>query len=108
MEKVNPKCLDKKALAYTSTGYMLPCCWLDNPVGWVEPQIKRLRQDHLKVKNNKIISVDIETTEINPIVADIDKSIKLLNFQPTTDISKGIPQFIDWYKEYYQVGKVCL
>ena len=58
METINPKCLDKKALAYTATGYMLPCCWCDNPVGWVEPQIKRLRQDHLKVKNNnKIIDI---------------------------------------------------
>jgi len=56
MEKINPKCLDKKALAYTATGYMLPCCWCDNPVGWVEPQIKRLRQEHLKVKNNDTIN----------------------------------------------------
>ena len=62
METINPKCLDKKALAYTATGYMLPCCWCDNPVGWVEPQIKRLRQEHLKVKNNDNIK-DIITSE---------------------------------------------
>ena len=39
MQKVNPKCLYKKELAYTATGYLLPCCWCDNPMGWQEPQI---------------------------------------------------------------------
>ena len=63
MEKINPKCLDKKALAYTATGYMLPYCWCDNPVGWVEPQIKRLRQEHLKVNNNSNIEDIITSTE---------------------------------------------
>lgn len=33
--------------------------------------------------------------------ADIDKSIELLNYKPNTDIIKGIPQFIDWYKKYH-------
>ena len=62
MEEINPKCLDKKEIAYTATGYLLPCCWLDNPVGWVESQIKRLRQEHLKVKNNDTIE-DIITSD---------------------------------------------
>ena len=47
MVKVYPKCLNKKELAYTATGYLLPCCWLDVPTGWSEPQIKRLMQKHL-------------------------------------------------------------
>ena len=34
--KIRPKCLafgakDNKGAAYTSDGYMLPCCWLDDP-----------------------------------------------------------------------------
>lgn len=33
--KINPKCLsqerDRKGAAYTSDGFMLPCCWLDDP-----------------------------------------------------------------------------
>ena len=62
MIKINPKCLYKKELAYTGTGYLLPCCWCDNPIGWQEPQIKRLRQEHLKVKNNNIIE-DIITSK---------------------------------------------
>lgn len=32
--------------------------------------------------------------------ADIDHSIKMLNFKPKTSIEQGIPKFIDWYQEY--------
>ena len=41
--KVNPKCLVKKELAYTATGHLLPCCWLDGEYGkyWCS-QIKPL------------------------------------------------------------------
>ena len=46
MVKVKPKCLAFKELAYTATGYLMPCCWLDSPIGWQEPQIKRLMQKH--------------------------------------------------------------
>ena len=52
MIKVNPKCKYHQGLSYTATGYILPCCWCDNPLGWQEPQIKRLRQQHLKLENN--------------------------------------------------------
>ena len=39
---IRPKCLPpgKKEIAYTTTGHLVPCCWVDNPVGWNEPQIK--------------------------------------------------------------------
>lgn len=34
--KIDPKCLkfdsrDNKGAAYTSDGFMLPCCWMDDP-----------------------------------------------------------------------------
>lgn len=32
--------------------------------------------------------------------ADIQKAQKLLGFQPKTSIYQGIPQFVEWYKEY--------
>lgn len=35
--------------------------------------------------------------------ANIDHSIKKLNFQPSVSIDKGILLFIDWFKEYYNV-----
>ena len=54
--KVNPKCLVKKELAYTATGHLLPCCWLDGEYGkyWCS-QIKPLLKNELRVKNNKYI-----------------------------------------------------
>lgn len=35
--------------------------------------------------------------------ADIDNSIKDLNFQPQISIEEGIPQFIKWFKKYYNL-----
>jgi len=33
--------------------------------------------------------------------ADIDKSIKQLDYNPTTSFNDGIKKFINWYKSYY-------
>ena len=63
MVKVNPKCLAFKELSYTATGYLVPCCWLDSPIGWQEPQIKRLMQKHLKLKNNEKVEDVINSKE---------------------------------------------
>jgi len=63
MVKIYPKCLHKKELSYTATGYLLPCCWLDNPIGWQEPQIKRLMQKHLLLKNNEKVEDIINSKE---------------------------------------------
>jgi nucleoside-diphosphate-sugar epimerase len=35
--------------------------------------------------------------------ADIDKSIEKLDYNPEIDIENGIPQFIDWYKNYTSI-----
>ncbi len=35
--------------------------------------------------------------------ADIEASRRDLGYEPTTPISKGIPKFIKWYKDYYNV-----
>ncbi len=34
--------------------------------------------------------------------ADITKARRLLNYQPTTPIEEGIPQFVDWYRSLKQ------
>lgn len=39
---------------------------------------------------------DMEST-----YADIEHSKKLLDFQPTTSLEVGIPQFVQWYRSYY-------
>ena len=33
--------------------------------------------------------------------ADIKYSMEKINFKPKTTINEGIPNFIKWYKEYY-------
>ena len=35
--------------------------------------------------------------------ADVDKSIKMLNYSPCTNIDIGIPRFIDWYMDNRQL-----
>ena len=34
--------------------------------------------------------------------ADINKSIDMLNYKPTTNVDVGIKKLIKWYKEFYQ------
>ena len=47
----------------------------------------------------------IQPGDVLESFADIEKSTKLLNYNPTTDIQEGIPQFIDWYKYYSSFNK---
>ena len=51
MKKINAKCLAFKELSYTAEGYLIPCCWCDNPKSWIQPQIARFKKEHQK--NNK-------------------------------------------------------
>ena len=72
MLKVNAKCLAFKELAYTAEGYLTPCCWCDNPIGWNEPQIKRLKKEHLKLKNNKKVEDIIYSKEWKDFFKELD------------------------------------
>ncbi len=55
--KIKPRCLtfDPKAYhrpaAYTSDGFMLPCCWLDDPKNDFGVEYFGLKEEHLRVKN---------------------------------------------------------
>lgn len=60
---IYPKCLNQKqSAAYTSDGFMLPCCWLDDPP--VAEYVKDcgLKDPELLVSNNKNIK-DIFTSD---------------------------------------------
>jgi UDP-glucuronate 4-epimerase len=35
--------------------------------------------------------------------ADVDRSRRLLGWEPTTPIEEGIPRFVEWYREYHGV-----
>ena len=55
--KIKAKCLtfdsnDSKGAAYTSDGYMLPCCWLDDPQVLRYLKKSGLKDPKLSVENN--------------------------------------------------------
>lgn len=65
--KIIPRCLQfheaaNKGAAYTSDGFMLPCCWMDDPP--VYDYIKKcgLKDEELKVSNNESLE-DIFTSD---------------------------------------------
>lgn len=41
--------------------------------------------------------------DVRETFADIDTSRRDLGFSPRIGIAKGIPRFVDWYRQYYQV-----
>ena len=49
----------------------------------------------------KIDLKKMQLGEVKETCADIDYSRQKINFEPTTSIKKGIPKFVNWYKEYY-------
>ena len=51
----------------------------------------------------KIDFQPMQPGDIPESFADIKKSTEMLNYQPTTNIDEGIPRFIDWYKNYYNI-----
>ena len=44
--------------------------------------------------------MDIQPGDVKKTFADIDHSWKKLGYEPTTSITKGIPVFIRWYRDY--------
>jgi UDP-glucuronate 4-epimerase len=36
--------------------------------------------------------------------ADISKAKRLLNYDPTTKIEVGIPKFVQWFRESYELA----
>tara|TARA_Y100001970_G_scaffold6667_1_gene7664 strand:+ start:2134 stop:3093 length:960 start_codon:yes stop_codon:yes gene_type:complete len=58
-----------------------------------------LIEKHLS-KKAKIKKLPMQPGDVKRTFADIDHSIKMLNYQPQTSIEDGIPKFIDWYLEY--------
>jgi len=65
--KINPKCLafntrDNKGAAYTSDGYMLPCCWMDDPPVYRHVKACGLKDPELALENNEKLE-DIFTSD---------------------------------------------
>jgi len=45
--------------------------------------------------------MDIQPGDVPKTYADIEKTRKLLGWEPTTSIEEGVKRFINWYKKYY-------
>ena len=43
----------------------------------------------------------IQKGDVIESYSDISKSSKMLGYKPLTSINKGIPLFIEWYKNYF-------
>ena len=51
-------------------------------------------------KKAKINLMDMQLGDVKETMADIQKSKKMLNFNPQISIKEGIPLFIEWYTKY--------
>ena len=51
-------------------------------------------------KKAEIEFLPMQPGDIPESLADIEKSEEFLGFKPATDISAGIEDFVEWYKEY--------
>ena len=52
LRKLHPRCLDGKAVGYSATGHMLPCCWCDDHN---DPGFNSLLTEGLKIVNNNTV-----------------------------------------------------
>ena len=64
MTELEPKCFPEnfkkqkqiQGIAYTSTGYLMPCCWLDGDLIYLKEYEKLgLHDEELKLANNKCV-----------------------------------------------------
>jgi dTDP-D-glucose 4,6-dehydratase len=50
-----------------------------------------------------IISLDMQPGDVPRPFADISKAQQILGYKPHTPLEEGIPQFVQWFKEHWQV-----
>ena len=62
-----------------------------------------LLEDHLG-KKAVIEYKDMQPGDVKTTYAEIEYSREKLDYDPTTTLNEGIPQFIDWFKSYYDLG----
>jgi UDP-glucuronate 4-epimerase len=47
----------------------------------------------------------MQAGDVGETFANIDQAQKAFSYQPTTTIEAGIPKFIDWFNDYFQLNK---
>jgi UDP-glucuronate 4-epimerase len=53
-------------------------------------------------KNAEIEFLPMQPGDIPESFADIDKSVEMLGYKPTTNVGVGIRNFVNWYKSYIE------
>ena len=61
----------------------------------------RIIEEKIGIKANMNFQ-GMQPGDVKKTYADIDHAREMLDYQPTTSISTGIPKFIDWFKKYYK------
>ena len=46
----------------------------------------------------------MQAGDVRETYADITETTAITGYQPTTNITEGIPKFIEWYKKYYRLS----
>jgi len=54
-------------------------------------------------KKAKINLLPLQPGDVPDTYANVDNLIEKFNYKPTTSVTKGISDFVKWYKEYYQI-----
>ena len=57
-------------------------------------------------KTADIDFMPMQAGDVPATYADIEETTRLTGYKPTTSIDLGVPQFVRWYKEYYQAGQL--
>ena len=52
----------------------------------------------------KMEMLPMQPGDVPVTFADVSKARKKLGYDPSTPISKGLPEFVKWYKEYFNVN----
>jgi UDP-glucuronate 4-epimerase len=53
-------------------------------------------------KKAEINFLPMQPGDVHESFSDIDKTEKMLGYEPTTDVDVGIGKFLEWYKGYHQ------
>ncbi len=53
-------------------------------------------------KKAKLNMLPMQKGDVEKTYADIELSIKELNYSPTTDVETGLTRFVEWFRDYYK------
>jgi UDP-glucuronate 4-epimerase len=59
-------------------------------------------ENYLGIKAQKNM-MPLQPGDVLETCADVTGLQQAVGFQPTTPLEVGLPRFIDWYKDYYQI-----